>query len=99
MTDAAKIKDFAQNISVDGRHEGDKVSAVGFFIVQQFQGVEKLAGSQYQFVIEDDLALVAAVPTSFVPKEGARYLVTGVLRGSGELGLFPGIEIDAIADA
>ncbi len=98
MTHTNKIRDFAKNINVDGRHEGDEVLAVGSFLKQEFQGVVKAAGGQYQFVIEDDLALVAIVPEGFVPGEGSRYRVTGVLRGMGEFGLFPGIEIHKMED-
>ena len=98
MADINKIRDFVKNIHVDGRHEGEKVSTVGTFIEQQLQGVAKTAGRQYQFVVDDDLALVATVLDEFVPREGTRYLVTGFLRSTGLDGLFPGIEIIEIAE-
>ena len=98
MGDIEKIRDFAGNIHVDGRHEGDEVTATGSFIAQQFPGVAAVAGSKYQFVIQDDLALVAILPRGFLPMEGARYNVTGSLRGVGEFGMFPGIEIAQISD-
>ena len=99
MEDLPKAIEFAKNINVDGRFEGEKVTLSGYFLKQELGGVAALAHSQYQFVVNDELALVASIPESFVPKESSKYSVTGRLMSTGEFGMFPGIEVETAGDA
>ena len=99
MEDLPKAIEFARNINVDGRFEGERVTLSGYFLKQELGGVASLAHSQYQFVVNEELALVASIPKSFFPKESSQYCVTGKLVGTGELGMFPGIEIESALDA
>jgi hypothetical protein len=99
MEDLSKAIEFARNINVDGRFEGERVTLSGFFLKQELGGVASLAHSQYQFVVNEQFALVASIPESFVPKESHTYCVTGRLMGTGEFGMFPGIEIESAGDA
>ena len=99
MEDLPKTIEFARNVNVDRRFEGERVTLSGYFLKQEMVGVASLAHSQYQFVVNDELALVASIPESFVPNGKSRYCVTGTLLGTGEMGMFPGIEIELAEDA
>ena len=99
MEDLPKAIEFARNINVDGRFEGERVTLSGYFLKQEFGGVASLAHNQYQFAVNEELALVASIPESFVPIESSKYCVTGRLAGTGEFGMFPGIEIESADDA
>lgn len=98
MEDLTKATEFARNINGDGRFEGERVTLSGYFLKQELGGVASLAHSQYQFVVNESLALVASIPESFLPKESHTYNVTGRLVGTGEFGMFPGIEIELAGD-
>ncbi len=99
MEDLSKAIEFARNVNVDGRFEGERVTLSGYFLKQELVGVASLAHSQFQFVVNEELALVASIPESFFPKESSQYCVTGRLVGIGESGLFPGIEIESARNA
>lgn len=96
MDDKEKARIFAENLNSDGRYEGDEVTLSGCFHRFGHEGIEKASGSQFQLVVHDDLALVAILPPEFVPKEGAKYQVRGILGGAGVFDACPGIKLKQV---
>ena len=94
--DSELARAFADHLNVDGLYNCTRVTLVGTFESIDLPGVARLAASDYRFVVEKDLALVAILPKGISPELGAIYEAVGVLQGVGFEGVCPGFVIDLL---